>query len=48
MHGIRIMARRAALLIEGISWFSLVSVDNAGIVKQSRYRPRVAQRIPGS
>ena len=27
LHGIRMMARRAALLIESLSWFPLVSVD---------------------
>jgi hypothetical protein len=44
------MARRAALLIEGLSWFSLVPVDNAGVVAyvklvNYRFRPLLSYSL---
>jgi hypothetical protein len=44
------MVRRAALLIDGLSWFSLVSVDNAGIVAyvklvNYRFRPLLSYSL---
>jgi hypothetical protein len=50
LRGIRMMARRATLLIESLPWFSLVSVDNAStvayvILVNYRFRPLLSYSL---